>query len=172
MPLHSISYSSSQDWPAISSWLSRRDASADNVEPLVRDILAAVRERGDEAVIGYARRFDCPTFSAEQLAVSGKQIARALDHIPAEDAGIIAEAAGNIRSFHEHQKQRSWITTPAPGTTLGQLILPVDRAGLYVPGGQGGETPLISSLMMNAIPAQVAGVKSICVVSPPARTVR
>mgnify|MGYP001766121868 CR=1 FL=1 len=167
MPLHSISYSSSQDWPAISSWLSRRDASADNVEPLVRDILAAVRERGDEAVIGYARRFDCPTFSAEQLAVSGKQISRALDHIPAEDAGIIAEAAGNIRSFHEHQKQRSWITTPAPGTTLGQLILPVDRAGLYVPGGQGGETPLISSLMMNAIPAQVAGVKSICVVSPP-----
>jgi histidinol dehydrogenase len=79
------------------------------------------------------------------------------------------EASANIRPFHERQKQQSWITTPAPGTTLGQLVLPVSRAGLYVPGGQGGETPLISSLLMNAIPALVAGVGSICVVSPPRR---
>ena len=169
MPLKSISYSSPADWPEISSWLSRRDAAEDNVEPLVRDILARVREAGDEAVAEYTRRFDCPTMSADGLRVPQSDIAAALGRIPASDADIIREAAGNIRDFHQRQKQNSWITTPAPGTTLGQLVLPVDRAGLYVPGGRGGETPLISSLLMNAIPAQVAGVRTICVVSPPRR---
>jgi histidinol dehydrogenase len=167
MPLRSIHYASPADWPHISAWLARRDAAEDNVEPLVRDILARVRADGDEAVAEYTRRFDCPAMTADGLRVAPSNIADALGHIPADDADIIREAAGNIRDFHLRQKQNSWITTPAPGTTLGQLVLPVDRAGLYVPGGQGGETPLISSLLMNAIPAQVAGVQTICVVSPP-----
>ena len=167
MPLRSISYSTPDDWREISAWLARRDASEDNVEPLVRDILARVREAGDEAVAEYTRRFDCPAMTAEALRVPLSDISAALDLIPQSDADIIREAAANIRNFHQRQKQNSWITTPAPGTTLGQLVLPVDRAGLYVPGGQGGETPLISSLLMNAIPAQVAGVGTICVVSPP-----
>ena len=167
MSLNTISYTSSQDWPTISSWLTRRDASEANVEPLVRDILSQVRQRGDEAVVEYTRRFDCPSLEMDALAVSKSELSRALEDIPAADAAIIREAAANIRDFHLKQKQNSWITTPAPGTTLGQLVLPVDSAGLYVPGGQGGETPLISSLLMNAIPAQVAGVKTICVVSPP-----
>jgi len=167
MPLRSLSYASSADWTGIQSWLSRRDAAEDNVEPVVRDILAQVRARGDEALVEYGRRFDCPGLTAAHLVVSKDEIAHALAVIPAEDIAIITEAAANIRDFHLKQKQNSWITTPAPGTTLGQLVLPVDRAGLYVPGGQGGETPLISSLLMNAIPAQVAGVKTICVVSPP-----
>jgi histidinol dehydrogenase len=167
MSLRSISYSTSADWPEISSWLSRRDAAEDNVEPLVRDILAKVRVGGDEAVAEYTRRFDCPDMTADRLAVPAAEIASALDAIPAEDRAIIAEAAANIRDFHLRQKQNSWIVTPSAGVTLGQLVRPVDRAGLYVPGGQGGETPLISSLLMNAIPAQVAGVQTICVVSPP-----
>ena len=167
MPLRSISFPSPEHWQDISAWLSRRDAAEDNVEPLVRDILARVRETGDEAVAEYTRRFDCPSMSADALRVPPADISKALGLIPAADADIIREAADNIRDFHQRQKQNSWITTPAPGTTLGQLVLPVDRAGLYVPGGQGGETPLISSLLMNAIPAQVAGVRTICVVSPP-----
>ena len=167
MPLRLLEYISSNDWIGITSWLTRRDAGEDNVEPLVRDILSQVRERGNEAVAEYTRRFDCPSLTATQLAVPKTDISRALEQIPAGDAAIVREAAANIRDFHLRQKQNSWITTPAPGTTLGQLVLPVDRAGLYVPGGQGGETPLISSLLMNAIPAQVAGVKTICVVSPP-----
>jgi histidinol dehydrogenase len=167
MPLRSISYASPEDWPEISAWLSRRDAAEDNIEPLVRDILAKIREAGDEAVAEYTRRFDCPSMTAEGLRVPVSEIADALVKIPQADADIIREAAANIRDFHLSQKQNSWITTPAPGTTLGQLVLPVDRAGLYVPGGQGGETPLISSLLMNAIPAQVAGVETVCVVSPP-----
>ena len=169
MPLKSISYSTSADWPEISSWLSRRDAAENNVEPLVRDILANVRAEGDEAVAEYTRRFDCPAMTSGALRVPLADISAALGQIPAADADIIREAATNIRDFHQRQKQNSWLTTPAPGTTLGQLVLPVDRAGLYVPGGQGGETPLISSLLMNAIPAQVAGVRTICVVSPPRR---
>ncbi len=169
MPLKSREYTSEADWPAIASWLSRRDAAEDNVEPLVRDILARVREAGDEAVAEYTRRFDCPSMSADSLRVPLTEISRAREAIPAADADIIREAAANIRDFHQRQRQNSWIVTPAPGTTLGQLVLPVDRAGLYVPGGQGGETPLISSLLMNAIPAQVAGVRTICVVSPPRR---
>ena len=169
MPLRLIEYTSSADWPAIDSWLSRRDAAENNVEPLVRDILKEVKERGDEAVAEYTRRFDCPDMTEDRLSVSSDHIRQALDQIPCVDREIIAEAAANIRDFHQRQKQNSWITTPAAGTTLGQLVLPVDRAGLYVPGGQGGETPLISSLLMNAIPAQVAGVKTLCVVSPPRR---
>jgi len=167
MPLRSLTYTSSANWPEIQAWLARRDASENDVEPMVRDILRQVKDRGDEAVAEYTRRFDCPSLTADQLAVPAEEIAAALGQIPADDKAIIAEAAANIREFHLKQKQNSWITTPAPGTTLGQLVLPVDRAGLYVPGGQGGETPLISSLLMNAIPAQVAGVQSVCVVSPP-----
>jgi histidinol dehydrogenase len=167
MPLRFISYISSQHWTEISSWLSRRDAAEQNVEPLVRDILTQVRTRGDEAVLEYTRRFDCPDLPTDRLAVPPDAFATALDLIPSSDRDIITEAAANIRDFHQRQKQNSWLTTPCPGTTLGQLVLPVDRAGLYVPGGQGGETPLISSLLMNAIPAQVAGVPEICVVSPP-----
>lgn len=169
MPLRSIPYTSPADWPHISAWLARRDAAEDNVEPLVRDILSKVRADGDEAVAEFTRRFDCPTMTADGLRVAPENIADALGQIPADDANIIREAAANIRDFHQRQKQNSWVTTPAPGTTFGQLVLPVDRAGLYVPGGQGGETPLVSSLLMNAIPAQVAGVRAICVVSPPRR---
>lgn len=167
MPLRFLKYTAPSDWPAIDSWLSRRDAAENNVESLVRGILAQVKERGNAAVAEYTRRFDCPDMTVDRLTASPEQISRALAQVPGPDREIIAEAAANIRDFHLRQKQNSWITTPAAGTTLGQLVLPVDRAGLYVPGGQGGETPLISSLLMNAIPAQVAGVKTICVVSPP-----
>lgn len=169
MRIRTLSYQTGSDWAAIRTWLARRDASDQNVEPLVRDVLNAVRDRGDAAVVEYTRRFDCPTLTEDNLPVPPADIHAALTCIPNEDVAIIREASANIRAFHERQKQQSWITTPAPGTTLGQLVLPVSRAGLYVPGGQGGETPLISSLLMNAIPALVAGVGSICVVSPPRR---
>jgi histidinol dehydrogenase len=120
-------------------------------------------------LVEYSRRFDCPTFEQAMLRVPVADVKRALEQIPSEDLAIIKEAAENIRSFHEHQRERSWMTTSEDGSVLGQLVLPVDRAGLYVPGGKGGETPLISSLLMNAIPAQVAGVREIAVASPPRR---
>lgn len=137
------------------------------VERTVGDILAEVKARGLDAVVDYTRRFDAPDFTAESFAIAPQTLERSLSLVPESDLAVIREAAANIRSFHEAQKQRSWFTTGPCGSILGQMVLPVDRAGLYVPGGQGGNTPLISSLLMNAIPAQVAGVAELAVTSPP-----
>lgn len=169
MPIRFISHTSATSGEEIRVWLASRDIAADGVEERVRDIIAQVRSRGDQAVMDYTRRFDCPDLGPDALRVPAAHIEQARHNISAGDMAIISEAARNIREFHEHQKQTSWMTMPSPGVTLGQLVLPVERAGLYVPGGQGGETPLISSLLMNAIPAQVAGVPNIHVVSPPRR---
>jgi histidinol dehydrogenase len=101
------------------------------------------------------------------LAIPPDALRRAAEGIPEEDAAVIREAARRIRAFHEAQKENSWFQTAPDGVILGQMVTPVARAGLYVPGGQGGETPLISSLLMNAVPALIAGVNEIAVVSPP-----
>lgn len=132
----------------------------------MRAILDAVAAKGDEALLEQTRRFDCPTMELP-LAVGPDDLQRAAASIPADDLDIMAEAAAHIREFHEAQKERSWFMTRPDGTMLGQKVEPVDRAGLYVPGGKGGDTPLISSLLMGAVPAQVAGVREIAVVTPP-----
>jgi histidinol dehydrogenase len=92
---------------------------------------------------------------------------KALDTIPKGDLSLIEEAAANIQRFHRQQKEHSWLDQTTPGLITGQLVRPMAKAGLYIPGGQSGDTPLVSSLLMNAIPAQVAGVDRIAVVSPP-----
>ena len=136
-------------------------------EALVRDILNNVREHGLQAVTDYTQKFDCPDFRREQFTVAPKALEEAAACIPSADMAIIRQAAERIRVYHEAQKQRSWSMADSHGSILGQNVTPIDRVGLYVPGGKGGETPLISSLLMNAIPAQVAGVKEIAVISPP-----
>ena len=123
--------------------------------------------RGDEALTEYTQRFDCPDFTPAQLRVPEAEIKGAARAIPAEDLDILRQAADNIRTFHQAQLRQSWWTTRPDGTVLGQMVTPVDRAGLYVPGGRGGETPLVSSLLMNAVPAQVAGVGEVALASPP-----
>ncbi len=161
-----LTFQSEKDWPVLARQLEGRENPGNSVENTVREILADVRRRGDEALLEYTRRFDCPECTPP-LRVDLQDIARAAASVPAGDRAIIAEAAANIRSFHTAQAEKSWFLTHEDGTLLGQKVTPVDRVGLYVPGGQGGETPLISSLLMNAIPAQVAGVREIAVVSPP-----
>lgn len=167
MPCREIAYSGPQDRDALRSWLRGRENPGDSVDALVQEILDTVRQRGDEALVEYTRRFDCPDFALDRLRLSQDAIANAADQIPAEDLAILAEAAERIRAFHERQRENSWFASEPDGTILGQMVVPVDRVGLYVPGGQGGQTPLVSSLLMNAIPAQVAGVPQIAVVSPP-----
>jgi len=167
MPCRSFSYQSPEDAAPIRAMLSGRDDPNNSVEPVVQDILATVQKDGDAALIAYTQKFDCPSFTSAMLRVPATVLQNASQQVPAEDLAIILEAASNIRAFHERQKQNSWFTTAEDGTVLGQMVRPVDRVGLYVPGGQGGNTPLISSMLMNAIPAQVAGVPSIAVVSPP-----
>lgn len=167
MPCRMISYQSKEDWKGIRELLAGRDNPENSVEPVVREILHHVHTEGDKALVHYTQKFDCPSFTEDMVRVSEATLAKAAQDIPAEDFDIIKEAAHNIRTFHENQKEKSWFTTSEDGTILGQVVRPVDRAGLYVPGGQGGNTPLISSMLMNVIPAQVAGVEEICVVSPP-----
>ncbi len=158
-----------EDFSALQKKLKERETPDQKVEDQVKAVLADVAQRGDAALAEYTRRFDCPDFTEAMLRVPQADIDAALEQIPARDLEILREAADNIRRFHESQKQKSWFTTSPDGTILGQMVRPVDSVGLYVPGGQGGETPLVSSMLMNAIPAQVAGVERIAAVSPPRR---
>ena len=155
-----------QEWPELSRWLRGRHNPGNGVEDAVKEILAAVRNEQDDALVAYTRKFDCPDF-ALPLRVSPQEIARAAAAVSIENRGIISAAAANIRAFHEAQREKSWFLTRPDGSILGQQVTPVDAAGLYVPGGQGGNTPLVSSLLMTAIPAQAAGVQRIVVCTPP-----
>ncbi|MDR2892406.1 MAG: histidinol dehydrogenase [Deltaproteobacteria bacterium] len=143
------------------------EAESGGVESNVRLILDNVRKNGLQAVIDYTRNFDSENFREEQLAISPEACAEAARSLDQQDLEIIYEAAANIRCFHEAQKEKSWFITREDGSVLGQTIIPLNRAGIYVPGGRGGNTPLISSLLMGAIPAQVAGVREIAIVTPP-----
>lgn len=154
------------DWPKAAQFLHGRQNPDESVENSVREILAAVREKGDEALVKYTRDFDCPDFSPP-LRVSELDIAKAAASVSIENRQYISGAATNIRTFHEAQLEKSWFQTRPDGSILGQRILPVDAVGLYVPGGRGGDTPLISSLLMTAIPAQTAGVRRIAICTPP-----
>ena len=166
MTCRTLTLHSEQEWPKLAQWLQGRHNPGDGVESAVSDIIAAVRAKGDEALVEYTRNFDCPDF-APPLRVSEQEIARAAAAVPAEDREVISQAAIHIRAFHEAQLEKSWFTTRPDGSILGQHVLPMDAAGLYVPGGQGGNTPLVSSLLMCAIPAQVAGVPRLAICTPP-----
>jgi histidinol dehydrogenase len=167
MPCSHFTARGPQDFGPLRALLASREAAAGDAEAKVRSIVADVAKRGDAALVELTARFDCPTFTADTLTVTTEEIDAARQAVPAEDLAIIEEAASNIRSFHERQKEQSWWVPSEDGTILGQIVRPVDAAGCYVPGGRGGETPLLSSLLMNAIPAQVAGVPRIVAVSPP-----
>ncbi len=143
--------------------ISARAASFDReVELRVAAILEDVRQRGDEALLDLTERFDGVRPAA--LRVPENEIESAFERLDAGLLSIISEAAGNIRRFHERQRQQSWFSEEGDGVILGQRVVPMERVGLYVPGGKAFYP---SSLLMNAIPAQVAGVGAIQLVSPP-----
>lgn len=166
MTCRTLTLQNDQEWPKAAQWLQGRHNPGEGVDLAVREILDAVREKGDDALVDYTRRFDCPDF-APPLRVSEQEMARAAASVSIESREQISGAAANIRAFHEVQLEKSWFQTRPDGSILGQRVLPVDAVGLYVPGGQGGNTPLLSSLLMNAIPAQVAGVPRLAVCTPP-----
>jgi histidinol dehydrogenase len=167
MPCSRFSAQGPQDFGPLRALLASREEAAGDAEAKVRAILADVAERGDAALVELTARFDCPGFTPDKLTVTAEEIEAGRRAVPAADLAAIDEAAANIRAFHERQKEQSWWVPGQDGTMLGQIVRPVDAAGCYVPGGRGGETPLLSSLLMNAIPAQVAGVPRIVAVSPP-----
>ena len=133
-----------------------------SVEDIVADIIARVRERGDEALLEYTARFD--KAQLKDMRVSEGEMAAAVACVEPEFIEILKKAAGNIRRFHEAQKRQSFIINDEDGIVMGQKIIPVDRAGLYVPGGTAAYP---STVLMDAIPAKIAGVKEVVMVTPP-----
>lgn len=133
----------------------------------VSRILEDVRKNGDPALIRYVNRFDAPDLDLAALAVREDQVEDAFDAVDEAFLRSLSRAIDQIQCFHQRQVRQSWIQTDRPGTVLGQLIRPVDAAGIYVPGGKSGSTPLVSSVLMGAIPARIAGVERVVMVTPP-----
>ena len=142
----------------------RNEAADAQVSGAVLEILAAVREHGDRAVLDYTAKYDQrqPATMAD-LEVSNEQIQTALGQISAEQNDALTTAATRIRAYHKHQKQDSWQFQEADGTVLGQRVTALQRVGIYVPGGKASYP---SSVLMNAIPARVAGVEEIIMMVP------
>ena len=136
----------------------------DRVEGIVRDILADVRKRGDAAVVEHTRRLDRLEVSdAAELELPAERLDQALAAIPGEVREALELAAKRLRAYAERQRGESWSYTEDNGNVLGQQVMPLDRAGLYVPGGKAAYP---SSVLMNAIPAKVAGVGQVVMVVP------
>jgi histidinol dehydrogenase len=143
------------------AWESVSDA---KVQQTVREILADVRTRGDAALLEYTAKFDRLTVNSfAELEISQARLQQALTGLSAVQREALEFAAERVRSYHEHQRSESWTYTEADGTVLGQQVTPLDRAGLYVPGGKAAYP---SSVLMNAIPAKVAGVRELIMVVP------
>ncbi len=135
---------------------------------IVAEILHAVRTRGDEAVLDYTRQFDAPKIQADQLRVTDEEFEGARAAVSSEFMQTLRLAVQRIKTFHEREMEDSWLLTREDGVITGRMVRPVDSAGLYVPGGQGGSTPLVSSVLMNGIPSGIAGVARRVLVTPPA----
>ena len=133
-------------------------------EERVSEILQNVRDRGDAALLEYTARFDNARLTSETLRVSQEEIEAAYREVDQDFVKAIQVARDNIRSFHSKQLRNSWLETSEDGTVLGQIVRPLERVGIYVPGGTANYP---SSVLMNAVPAQVAGVSEIVMVAPP-----
>src|SRR5690606_22356345 len=145
----------------LTAWSEERDA---EVGARVRDIIRAIRERGDAALIEFTNRFDRRDVrDISELVIGAEALQAALHRIPAAQRTALEAAAARVRDYHQRQKQESWQYRDADGTLLGQQVTPLDRAGLYVPGGKAAYP---SSVLMNALPAKVAGVGEVVMVSP------
>jgi histidinol dehydrogenase len=144
--------------------LAWESVSAPQVAKTVDDIIHHLRKEGDSALLEYTNRFDRRDLqSAEEFKISANDLQDALSTIVPEQRQALQSAADRIRTYHDHQKQSSWQFSEPNGTILGQKITPMDRVGLYVPGGKASYP---SSVLMNAIPAKVAGVKEVVMVVP------
>ncbi len=141
-----------------------RTAPAVDVEAIVSDIIAAVRREGDRALYAYTEKFDHAALTS--LAVSSEEIGEALAAVEPEFLAVLRRAADNIRHFHERQVRNSFLINDRDGVVIGQKIIPIDRAGLYVPGGTAAYP---STVLMDAIPAKIAGCREVVIVTPPGR---
>ena len=144
--------------------LSRGEETGREVEQVVLDIIAAVRQRGDDALLELTRRFDrLEAATVQDLEVTAAEFDAAFTAVSAEEIAALKLAVKRVARFHEKQKQQTWISTEEPDIMLGQKVTPLSRVGIYVPGGKASYP---SSVIMNAVPARVAGVGEIIMVAP------
>ncbi len=157
--------SSAPDFAARLAALLAFEAAQDpQIDIAVAAILADVKQRGDAALLDYTKRFDrLDAGSAAELEIGRAELQRALDGLPATQRAALETAAARVRAYHERQLAQSWSYTEEDGTRLGQQVTPLERVGIYVPGGKAAYP---SSVLMNALPAKVAGVDEIIMVVP------
>ena len=146
--------------------LKRSPNSYGRFEASVAAILADVKEKGDEAVFDYTKRFDGADISADNIIVTKEEIDEAYSLVDEQLVKVIRKALVNIRDYHAKQKQYSWFDSTPNGTILGQKVTPLNRVGVYVPGGKAAYP---SSVLMNIIPARIAGVNQIIMTTPPGK---
>ncbi len=139
-----------------------RSMAAADVSGVVSEIISDVRARGDEALFEYGRRFDKAELSS--LAVTAEEMAEALSRVEPEFLAVLEKAAANIRKFHSRQVRNSFIINDEDGIVMGQKVIPIDKVGLYVPGGTAAYP---STVLMDSIPAKIAGCPEVVMVSPP-----
>ncbi len=146
--------------------LKRSPSSYGKFEQVVNGILEDVKMHGDQAVFDYSEKFDKVILNAQNLRVTEEEIEKAYKQVDKELINVIQKAIANIREYHEKQKRYSWFDSKPNGSILGQKITPIEKVGIYVPGGKAAYP---SSVLMNVIPASVAGVNRIVMVTPPGR---
>ena len=146
--------------------LKRSPSSYGKFEQVVNGILEDVKMHGDQAVFDYSQKFDKVILNAQNLRVTEEEIEKAYKQVDKELINVIQKAIANIREYHEKQKRYSWFDSKPNGSILGQKITPIEKVGIYVPGGKAAYP---SSVLMNVIPASVAGVNRIVMVTPPGK---
>ncbi len=169
MIIQPVTTKSEQGQTVISRLLNRFESPDTSCQDTVKEILDRVRREGDAVLVEYGQKFDSPELTLENLQVSAAEMKEAYEKVDDEFMASLTKAIERVQSFHEREMEDSWMQTREDGTIVGRLVRPVDSAGLYVPGGQGGLTPLVSSVLMNGIPAGIAGVNQRVMVTPPAK---
>ena len=162
--IETISYSSDTESTKLNAILSRSTDFTPELEAAVREIVTHVRDRGDEALLEYTRRFDRADLTVDDLRVPETDIESACRSADPDLIEALRAAAANIRRFHEAQQRTSWFIEDGDGVVLGKRVLPIERAALLIPGAS---APLFSTLLMAVIPAQIAGVPNLCIATPP-----
>ncbi|MGD8783495.1 MAG: histidinol dehydrogenase [Thioalkalispiraceae bacterium] len=164
LKIQRLASSSKNFWVELDELLAWESVSDDKVNNIVRDIIARVRSEGDKAVIDFTNQFDRMNASSmKELTIRQTELDAAVSKIDQKTYQALQEAAERVRRYHEKQKSDSWSYQEDDGTLLGQQVTPLDRVGLYVPGGKAAYP---SSVIMNAIPAKVAGVAEVIMVVP------
>ena len=153
-----------RDWKEkLDSLLDRMRTTPPEVDSMVREIIRGIKDRGDAALFEYTRVYDGFDPEQEGLLITGEEIAKAASRVPSEIYAALKTAAERIEGFHRNQKEQSWYFTDETGSLLGQQVTAVESAGIYIPGGRNA---FPSTILMNVIPAKIAGVDQIVVVSP------